>query len=69
MTKTRIQARSADAEEAKEEGEEAPKPNQFHHRIIKHVGALHILHRVYLEEGFLGWYQVFVFCSFSGHVS
>ncbi|EKM58520.1 uncharacterized protein PHACADRAFT_252922 [Phanerochaete carnosa HHB-10118-sp] len=57
MTKIKIQARSADAEEAEEEGEEKPKPKEFHHKHMKHATSLQILHRVYLENGFLGWYQ------------
>ena len=58
MTKTRIQVRSADAEEAKEEGKEPPKPHKFHHRMMKHAGALRILHRVWVTDGFFGFYQV-----------
>ena len=58
MTKTKIQARSADIEEAEEEGKEKPKPGEFHHAHMKHATSLQILHRVYVENGFVGWYQV-----------
>ena len=58
FTKTKIQARSADAEEAEEEHKEAPKPGQFHHKLFKHSSSLRILRRTFKESGFVGWYQV-----------
>ena len=58
MTKTKIQTRSADAEEAVEEGKEKPQPDHFHHKDMRHPSSWQILHRVYAEEGFLGWYSV-----------
>ncbi|KAJ3512954.1 hypothetical protein NLJ89_g3227 [Agrocybe chaxingu] len=57
MAKVRIQARSADAETAKELHEELPHPHEFHHKHGKHPGALDILIRVLRREGFTGWYQ------------
>jgi hypothetical protein len=58
MAKVRIQARSADVEDALEEGRPVPLPHQKHHDTIhKHGGALHILARVWRQEGFSGWYQ------------
>ncbi|KIP10493.1 hypothetical protein PHLGIDRAFT_231750 [Phlebiopsis gigantea 11061_1 CR5-6] len=58
LTKTRMQTRSADAEEALEEGKDAPKPHEFHHKEMKHPDSWHILRRTYHEKGFLGLYQV-----------
>jgi hypothetical protein len=58
MAKVRIQARTADAEVALEQGKPAPHPHEFHHKQGKHVGALQILSRVWKREGFIGWYQV-----------
>ncbi|KAF9478847.1 mitochondrial carrier [Pholiota conissans] len=57
MAKVRIQARSADVEEALEHREELPKSHEFHHKHSKHVGALDILARVWRQQGFTGWYQ------------
>ncbi|KAF8150701.1 mitochondrial carrier domain-containing protein [Crassisporium funariophilum] len=57
MAKVRIQARSADAEEAAEHKEKMPGQHTFHHQHTKHVGALDILARVWKREGFVGWYQ------------
>ncbi|PPR02615.1 hypothetical protein CVT24_002186 [Panaeolus cyanescens] len=57
MAKVRIQARSADVEDAKECHAELPKPHKYHHEHSKHVGALDILARVWKREGFVGWYQ------------
>lgn len=57
MAKVRIQARSADAEEAEEEHVSPPPPHAYHHVQNKHVGALAILARVWRQQGFLGWYQ------------
>ncbi|EMD33889.1 hypothetical protein CERSUDRAFT_117415 [Gelatoporia subvermispora B] len=57
MAKVRIQARSADAEEAVEEHAPAPKPHAYHHAHTRHVGALTILARVWRKKGFVGWYQ------------
>ncbi|KAH8101006.1 adenine nucleotide transporter [Cristinia sonorae] len=57
MAKVRIQARTADAEEAKEEHLPKPHPHEYHHTQFKHTGALDILGRVWKKEGFLGWYQ------------
>ncbi|KAF8968055.1 mitochondrial carrier domain-containing protein [Flammula alnicola] len=57
MAKVRIQARSADAEEAIEHHESLPHPHEPHHKHGKHVGALDILARVWKREGFTGWYQ------------
>ena len=58
MAKVRIQARSADVEDAREHHEPKPQRHQYHHDAHKHVGALDILARVYRKEGFAGWYQV-----------
>jgi len=58
MAKVRIQARSADAEEALELNESAPASHGSHHKHGKHLGALEILFRVWKREGFTGWYQV-----------
>ncbi|KAF9048584.1 mitochondrial carrier domain-containing protein [Panaeolus papilionaceus] len=57
MAKVRIQARSADVEDAKECDGDPPKPHKYHHEHSKHVGALDILARVWKREGFVGWYQ------------
>ncbi|PPQ89337.1 hypothetical protein CVT25_003174 [Psilocybe cyanescens] len=57
MAKVRIQARSADVEDALEHHEEAPHAHKYHHKHGKHVGALDILARVWKREGFTGWYQ------------
>ncbi|PCH42079.1 mitochondrial carrier [Wolfiporia cocos MD-104 SS10] len=57
MAKVRIQARSADTEEAVAEHQPAPPKHAYHHAHSKHVGALGILARVWRQEGFLGWYQ------------
>jgi len=57
MAKVRIQARTADIEEAKEEHLPLPHQHEFHHTQYKHVGALDILARVWRKEGFVGWYQ------------
>lgn len=63
MAKVRIQARSADVDEATEKG--LPPPlNGYHHDKYKHAGALDILARVWKREGFVGWYQV-SFISFT----
>lgn len=58
MAKVRIQARTADSEEAEEEHQPSPPKHAFHHAHSKHVGALDILAKVYRHQGFLGWYQV-----------
>lgn len=59
MAKVRIQARSADAEDAVETHHALPKPHTSHHKDgSHHVGALDILSRVWKKEGFTGWYQV-----------
>jgi len=57
MAKVRIQARSADIEDAVAKGEELPHPHEPHHKHGKHSGALDILARVWKREGFTGWYQ------------
>ncbi|KAK7682588.1 hypothetical protein QCA50_014388 [Cerrena zonata] len=57
MAKVRIQARSADEEDAIEEHHPKPKPHGYHHDKYKHVGALDILARVWRKEGPVGWYQ------------
>ena len=58
MAKVKIQARSADTEDAIEHHDAPPKPHAFHHEHSKHVGAVEILARVWRKRGFLGWYQV-----------
>lgn len=58
MAKVRIQARTADSEEAEEEHQPVPPKHAYHHAHSKHVGALDILARVYRHQGILGWYQV-----------
>ncbi|KAF8647403.1 hypothetical protein AX16_006732 [Volvariella volvacea WC 439] len=58
MAKVRIQARSADVEDAEEHHRNPPAPHTYHHQDkSKHVGALDILMRVWRREGFSGWYQ------------
>jgi len=57
MAKVRIQARSADAEEATIEHQPPPQRHAYHHAHSKHVGALDILAKVWRQQGFLGWYQ------------
>ncbi|KAF8896109.1 mitochondrial carrier domain-containing protein [Infundibulicybe gibba] len=57
MAKVRIQARSADAEDAIEEHTAPPAAHKYHHDKSKHIGALTILARVWKREGFVGWYQ------------
>jgi len=57
MAKVRIQARSADEEDAVLEHHPKPHPHEFHHNRFQHVGALDILARVWRKEGFVGWYQ------------
>ncbi|TCD63204.1 ADP/ATP carrier protein [Steccherinum ochraceum] len=57
MAKVRIQARSADVEDAKEEHHAKPHAHEYHHTQYKHAGALDILARVWTKEGFVGWYQ------------
>ncbi|THH15559.1 hypothetical protein EW146_g4931 [Bondarzewia mesenterica] len=56
MAKIRIQTRTADAELAEEQHISLP-PHGYHHKAIKHAGALDILIRVWKQHGFLGWYQ------------
>lgn len=60
MAKVRIQARSSDEEEAKEEHRSPSKPHTPHHdkEHPHHPGALQILARVWAREGFVGWYRV-----------
>ncbi|KAI0077076.1 mitochondrial carrier [Panus rudis PR-1116 ss-1] len=58
MAKVRIQARSADVEDALEEHHPKPQPHHYHHDKYKHAGALDILARVWRKQGFVGWYQV-----------
>lgn len=58
MAKVRIQARSADVEEAQEEHIALPQHNRPHHKTGHHVGALTVLERIWRRNGFLGWYQV-----------
>ncbi|GBE87897.1 adenine nucleotide transporter [Sparassis latifolia] len=58
MAKVRIQARSADFEEAVVEHQPPPHQHEYHHKnITHHPGALEILGRVWRKEGFLGWYK------------
>ncbi|TFK40188.1 mitochondrial carrier domain-containing protein [Crucibulum laeve] len=57
MAKVRIQARSADVEDAVEHHEQLPRPHAYHHEKSKHVSAIDILTRVWKREGFVGWYQ------------
>ncbi|KAK0236073.1 mitochondrial carrier domain-containing protein [Armillaria nabsnona] len=57
MAKVRIQARSADTEEATVKHLEVPHSHEYHHKQYKHPGALDILLRVWRTEGFSGWYQ------------
>ncbi len=70
MAKVRIQARSADIEDATERHDELPHTHEYHHKHGQHVGALDILARVWRKEGFTGWYQVcvaFLYASFCGN--
>ncbi|KAL0954352.1 hypothetical protein HGRIS_003346 [Hohenbuehelia grisea] len=57
MAKVRIQARTADTEDAAEHHWKKPHAHEYHHNKHKHVGALDILARVWKHEGPLGWYQ------------
>ena len=57
MAKVRIQARSADIEDATEEHHPLPQHNKPHHRTGHHVGALTVLARVWRRNGLAGWYQ------------
>ncbi|KAI0663813.1 adenine nucleotide transporter [Cubamyces menziesii] len=57
MAKVRIQARSADLEEAQEEHVPPPPHNKPHHKTGHHVGALTVLARTWRRNGFVGWYQ------------
>lgn len=61
MAKVRIQARSADVDDAKEHHVPKPPHGHFHHDHSHHVGALDILARVWRKEGVVGWYQVCLF--------
>lgn len=58
MAKVRIQARSADVEDADEHHLPPPAAHAYHHAKNKHIGALEILARAWKKEGFVGWYQV-----------
>lgn len=58
MAKVRIQARSADADDAAEHNQQLPSPGTYRHAKSKHVSAIGILKRVWKREGFFGWYQV-----------
>ncbi|PIL35453.1 transporter [Ganoderma sinense ZZ0214-1] len=57
MAKVRIQARSADIEDAEEVHLPSPVHNKPHHKTGHHVGALTVLARVWRRKGFVGWYQ------------
>ncbi|KAF7795273.1 hypothetical protein EIP86_006426 [Pleurotus ostreatoroseus] len=57
MAKVRIQARSADTDDARAHHEPKPHPGQFHHDHSRHVSGVDILARVWRKEGFMGWYQ------------
>jgi adenine nucleotide transporter 17 len=54
MAKVRIQTRSADSDEAREEHRLPGPSGALHH----HPGAIDILIRAWKHEGFVGWYQV-----------
>lgn len=58
MAKVRIQARTADEEDAVEEHHSRPHRHQYHHDKSRHAGALDVLSRVWRKEGIVGWYQV-----------
>ena len=61
MAKVRIQARSADIDDAEAEHAPPPRHSKPHHQAGHghgHVGALTVLERVWRRKGFLGWYQV-----------
>jgi hypothetical protein len=65
MAKVRVQARSADLDQAKDvKDTQLPTPNTFHHKKTHHPGAFDILVRVLQKEGFRGWYQVSLSASF-----
>ncbi|KAF7312503.1 Fungal specific actin related protein [Mycena indigotica] len=69
MAKVRVQTRSADADEAKEQHLSPPVSHKPHHSSkLKHPGALDILARVLRTEGPAGWYRyiiiVFVYALF-----
>lgn len=58
MAKVRIQARTADTDDAREHHTLPPPAHSRHHLDGgKHPGALDILIRVFKKEGFTGWYQ------------
>jgi len=65
MAKVRIQARSADDDDAIEKNGLPPPSQAPHHSHRKHIGAIGILKRVWKKQGFVGWYQV----SLSPHSS
>ena len=58
MAKVRIQARTADAEDAEARHVGPPPAHRYHHSDhSKHVGAIQILARAWKRDGFAGWYQ------------
>ncbi|KAF9466641.1 adenine nucleotide transporter [Collybia nuda] len=57
MAKVRIQARSANVDEANEKTQPLPSDSYHHDKKYKHTSALDILSRVLKREGFVGWYQ------------
>jgi adenine nucleotide transporter 17 len=61
MAKVRIQARSADSEDA---GLHYEPHTRHHDQQSKHPGAIRILARVWKNEGFVGWYRVRLLISY-----
>ncbi|KAJ7285156.1 mitochondrial carrier domain-containing protein [Mycena rebaudengoi] len=59
MAKVRIQARTADTEEAESQNLDIPVANRPHHNHSKlqHPGALDILSQVWRRDGMVGWYR------------
>ncbi|KAF7316676.1 hypothetical protein HMN09_00400500 [Mycena chlorophos] len=58
MAKVRVQTRTADEDEAKEQHTALPTAHKPHHTSqLKHPGALDILARVLRTEGPAGWYR------------
>jgi hypothetical protein len=58
MAKVRIQARSADADDAAEQNGLPPPAHADRHPHHKNIGAIGILKRVWERDGFRGWYRV-----------
>lgn len=58
MAKVRIQARSADIQDASKDYEQPRHLKEPRRKHKKQIGALDILADVWKREGYTGWYQV-----------